>query len=79
MRMSLVLVADNTAPPTRPASYRPGYRQSLAAGTCQKCLLAVPGVRTAGVRRRSEVRFKRLALCPACIQIAREQGYPVVS
>jgi hypothetical protein len=77
--MSLVLVAGNTAPPSVPASYRPGHRQSLAAGTCQKCLMASPGVRTVGVRRRGELHFKKLALCPGCVALAREQGYPVIS
>jgi hypothetical protein len=75
MRMSLVLVADNSVPPSVPS----GYRQSLAAGTCQKCLLAVPGVRTVGVRRTGEVSWKRLAMCAACAALAREQGYPVMS
>lgn len=72
----LALVADNARPA---GSSRPGYRQALAAGTCQKCLAVRPGVRTVGVRRRSEVHWTRLALCPACIELGREQGYPVMS
>ena len=78
-RVSLVLAVDNTAPPSVPASHRPGYRDSLAAGRCQKCCTARPFVRTIGVRRRGEVHWVRLALCPACTEIAREQNYPVIS
>ena len=71
--MSLALAVDNTRPPAP----LPGYRQSLAAGTCQRC--TGPGVRTVGARRREELSFKKLALCPDCVALAREQGFAVVS
>lgn len=68
----LTLAADN-----RPPAPLPGYRQSLAAGRCQRC--DGPGVRTVGARRREELSFKKLALCPGCVALAREQGFAVIS
>jgi hypothetical protein len=73
MKMGLALVADNSRPPAP----LPGYRQSLSAGTCQRC--GGPGVRTVGARRREELHFKKLALCPECVALAREQGFAVIS
>lgn len=75
---SLALVMDNSRPSAAPTP-RPGYRECLARGECQKCRAAKPGVRTVGARRPDEAHWIRLALCCACIELAREQGYPVVS
>jgi hypothetical protein len=75
--MSLVLAIDNAGPPRGLVNY--GYRASLAAGRCQKCCTARPGVRTVGVRHRDKPHWKRLALCPTCTEIARSEGYPVIS
>jgi hypothetical protein len=76
MRRSLALVADNAPEPPREM---PGYRNAIAAGVCQHCRVPRPGVQTIGMRRRDDTRWKRLALCAACIAVAREQGYPVIS
>ena len=75
--MSLTLAVDNAGPPRGLVNY--GYRASLAASRCQKCCTARPGVRTIGARRPGEVHWNRLALCPACTEIARSEGYPVIS
>ncbi len=73
MKVSLALAVDNT----RPSAPLRGYRQSMTEGRCQRCRAS--GVRTVGVRRASELCFKRLALCPACIELARAQGFAVLS
>jgi hypothetical protein len=71
---SLALAVDNT----RPARPRPGYRQSLADGRCQKC--GGGPVRTVGMREPGQVTFRRLALCPACVAVAQSDGYyPVLA
>lgn len=75
MPSHLALVADNTAPPAPPLLR---YRQAIRDGICQKCGTS-QGVRTIGSRRPGEVRWIRLALCPECTGLAREQGYPVMS
>jgi hypothetical protein len=73
MKVSLALAVDNT----RPSAPLRGYRDSLTSGKCQRC--RAPGVRTVGVRRFEEPRFKRLALCPGCIELAHVQGFAVLS
>jgi hypothetical protein len=71
---SLALAVDNT----RPSPPRPGYRQALRDGICQKC--RKPGVRTVGMREPGQVTFKKLALCPACVAVAQSEGYyPVLA
>ncbi len=77
MSQHLALCADNS--PSRPSVPRPGYRQALATGTCQKCKLPDPGVRTAGIRRPSDAHWLRVALCPACVVLGRAQGLTVIS
>lgn len=78
MEMShLALVADNTPPPP-PARPKYLYRQAIRDGICQKCGTS-QGVRTVGSRRCGDLHWIRLALCPACTELAREQGYPVMS
>lgn len=75
---NLALVAGNPDS-SRPPAPRLLYRDAIAAGICQKCRTSPPGVRTIGSRRREDLHWSLLALCPGCIELAREQGYPVMS
>lgn len=74
---SLALAVDNT----RPSPPRPGYRQSIRDGRCQKCR-SDSGVRTVGMREpdADDRTFRKLALCDRCITVAQSEGYyPVVA
>ena len=72
----LRLVADNS----RPARPKPGYREALAEGRCQKCRSDAE-VRTVGMREPGQTTaFRRLALCGSCVNAAQSEGYyPVVA
>jgi len=72
----LQLVADNS----RPALSKPGYREALAQGRCQKCRRIGGEVRTVGMRQPDQAEFRRLALCGECTAVAQSEGYyPVVA
>jgi hypothetical protein len=58
---------------------RPGYREALAAGLCQRCHRTGVGVRMAGLRPPDRTTWTRLSLCPSCIEAGWAEGYVMLS